>query len=358
VGEGADAVQVAGDVFHNLVRPLLNRYYVEKGGFAPDEHLVTSLAAAVAGDLLAEASPVVYLTPLRRLYLDVDNVSLGDGLLLRRLRDEEIEGWINAEPMVDDVSMFESRPQRLQCAVEETTVVSKDAYQPGTGNPDATSGLVALLRLLTDADVEAPFTQERVGHLYRLQGFSGYWTGDDERAPWRRSGRVGLDDAGRLQRLWKGLRRQRGAAEQRLRLALRRWSDARDRDRLDDRLIDYWIGLEALVLPDSRQEIIYRAALRIAALIGTSGAERRQLYQQLRASYGLRSDTVHGNVRSSSNRQMDWTTVTAFTGGALRRALLTVLESASPVDMETIELDLLGRHQQDENQGPPTVGPG
>jgi len=60
-------------------------------------------------------------------------------------------------------------------------------------------------------------------------------------------------------------------------LAVTRWNIAADRFTEEDELIDYWIALESLFVPDTVQELSYRTALRVAAFLGSNGAERKKI---------------------------------------------------------------------------------
>jgi len=82
----------------------------------------------------------------------------------------------------------------------------------------------------------------------------------------------------------------------RARLALDRLLMAEERNQPQDRLIDSWIGLEAVLLPGQTAELTYRARLRGAALAGGDTTQRRRVVDLLRASYEDRSRLVHGGV--------------------------------------------------------------
>ncbi len=105
--------------------------------------------------------------------------------------------------------------------------------------------------------------------------------------------RIRPDDKEALATLLRGI--QAAQEDRRVALALRRFDAAYSRDEDEDRLIDLWIAFEAIVLPDGRSELSYRAALRIAQLAG-DGPNRRDAFQQARDSYGYRSQVVHGEA--------------------------------------------------------------
>ncbi len=125
--------------------------------------------------------------------------------------------------------------------------------------------------------------------------------------------------------------------DRRLNLALRRWAAGGQRRNDEVRLIDYWVALEALFLPDSTAELSFRASLRIAAFVGETGQERQQLYKEMRASYDVRSKVVHGDTPRTPV-----SVVAAQTGSTVRRALLKIIESDDRFDATRLEATLLG----------------
>lgn len=118
-------------------------------------------------------------------------------------------------------------------------------------------------------------------------------------------------------------------------LALRRFSGSYGRTTDEDRLIDYWVALEALFLPDANSELSYRIALRVARFIGEGKDERVQLFAGTRASYGARSKIVHGEqVEALAD-------VSNATQETLRRALKLWLDPKRDHRVETIDSELL-----------------
>jgi Apea-like HEPN len=98
-----------------------------------------------------------------------------------------------------------------------------------------------------------------------------------------------------------------------------------ERIRPEDRLIDYSIGFEALLLGDNRQELSYRLALRGAALPGKTPEQREQIFDELNRAYGLRSDIVPGTTIKEpihlSDRRISFDDFVASIEGYLRSAI-------------------------------------
>jgi hypothetical protein len=82
--------------------------------------------------------------------------------------------------------------------------------------------------------------------------------------------------------------------DSRFNVAQRRLFLGMERSNLEDRLIDYMIGLEALYLPDGNLELSFRLSLRIAFLLYTNPNERKEAYYFIKDLYDTRSAIVHG----------------------------------------------------------------
>jgi hypothetical protein len=114
---------------------------------------------------------------------------------------------------------------------------------------------------------------------------------------------------GSLRDVWRRLTSVGGELDgreaARLDRARQRFRFAYDRRAAEDRLIDCWIALEALVLSDSTQELSYKAAMRIARLIGHDSAERLELFGRLKHLYSARSKVAHGSVLKDAQALAD-----------------------------------------------------
>jgi len=74
------------------------------------------------------------------------------------------------------------------------------------------------------------------------------------------------------------------------------FSDGYERLKLEDKIIDYMIGLEALYLQGERMgEASYKIAHRVSVLLAEDKKNRQQLFGETKKSYNLRSKIVHGD---------------------------------------------------------------
>lgn len=84
-------------------------------------------------------------------------------------------------------------------------------------------------------------------------------------------------------------------------IALSRFTDGYERTRLEDKLIDYMIALEALYLQrEGLGEFRYKMAHRAAVLLSDEKEERKKIFDMMKESYTLRSRIVHGGKYSLS----------------------------------------------------------
>jgi hypothetical protein len=119
---------------------------------------------------------------------------------------------------------------------------------------------------------------------------------------------------------------------------------AGERLREDDRLIDYWIGLEALLSPNNEGELRFRVSLRLASILGKDANDRADIYRDTKASYDLRSATVHGSRGLNEVRIGE---VADVTGTRLHSLLLRILVSKTGFDAGQIEEQLLRRQMSE-----------
>ena len=81
-----------------------------------------------------------------------------------------------------------------------------------------------------------------------------------------------------------------------LKLPADRLIDGSSRRDLKDSVIDYAIGLEALLTLDAQPNMSYRFALRGAQIINWDGGNKTEWYQKLKVFYEVRNIIVHGRL--------------------------------------------------------------
>lgn len=84
-----------------------------------------------------------------------------------------------------------------------------------------------------------------------------------------------------------------------LHFLLRQFNFSCQRERNEDRILDYTICLESALLPGMNSELSYRLALRAAKLL-RSQREPKEVFEHMQCLYRVRSEIIHANQSSGS----------------------------------------------------------
>jgi hypothetical protein len=327
IGWGADESMRAQALSRDVIGPLVRRYRTEGNDWQWDEERAEELLTSWRSRRGGEPRRRRCLAPLHNSRSMEQVVQIEPGLSIRQLTDPERDVLWRSHGA-------EVHPGPLNPTIadlEEWHLVVDFRWTPEQA------------RVLDDG--EAIETVGKVVRALRLHhagltGTSVFWITDDPEERWRRDvagtlfapdtvlehGRHGgrfesqlgpfsADDLRKLMRVLPS------AGDGNLPLILDRFDSAYSRHSAPDRLIDLWIALEALVLPDGGGELRYRAALRLAHLVGRGADDKRQVFELARRSYDCRSRVVHGSsVPEEVGRIVEETRM--LTREALRRWLL------------------------------------
>lgn len=92
-----------------------------------------------------------------------------------------------------------------------------------------------------------------------------------------------------------------------LKLAAKRLNRASLRKSEEDTILDITIGLETLMVGDSRSEMTYKLAMRISALLDVepiAGYTKDQIFDVCKKIYDYRSAVIHGSTKVDSKRKI------------------------------------------------------
>ena len=107
-------------------------------------------------------------------------------------------------------------------------------------------------------------------------------------------------------------------------VAMRRYEYGYERSNEEDRMVDYWIGLEALfTTADEKAETADKLARRIARLLGETPEARLNMFRKVKTLYRTRSRLVHGSPPSRDRVLADTEESANLLREALRSRLLT-----------------------------------
>jgi hypothetical protein len=253
--------------------------------------------------------PFRYLAPLHNFKMEAERVELKPGFSIIKLTFEERVSILSRVYGMDALTSsssyhgLEESEYALEFHCEEPKVIgqrtefdpSKFAYDTVTQNFQAA---ITALRLYKSGDVGYAHVIEKTEAWNPLGGTmtsprtgAYFWPG--------RSYELTKDELSGFIEFWKEFE---GAQinEKALKIALGRFSFVYERGRPEDRLIDYIISLEAILL-ENEPELRYKFSLRGAALLAESDPKKRvRVFYELYEGYGQRNHIAHGNIPKPS----------------------------------------------------------
>jgi len=116
-------------------------------------------------------------------------------------------------------------------------------------------------------------------------------------------------------------------------IALSRFDDEYERKKLEDKIIDCLVGLEALYMQgETLGEFSFKLALRTSALLSDNKEQRKEMFEKMKRCYKLRSDIVHGKKYIVENEDV-W-----FVEDILRESIKKFLVTPIPNWLDLIFL--------------------
>ncbi len=287
--------------------------------------------------------------PLSNLKMGVASLDFSSELRLLPASIKELERWINPDRSLPPFGT--GPPQWSTHHVDKPAVLHAHKIVvgrlPSTDPQEALEQLprvntdlaITALRLILNTPISIIFQENRLEGMMAFTGTSTSWgrlfptlgpvvTLDQEKAT-------------QVIHVWHLL--QTSSNIDRVRLPLRRWESSLLRQSLEDKLIDAWISLEALILGGQDGELSFRAAVLLAEFLGTSGTDRKVIYDATRISYKWRSAIVHGSSTKKLAKLCPLQETVRITTEYLRSALLRVLELPGRFNPTRFETDLLSR---------------
>jgi hypothetical protein len=278
---------------------------------------------------------VQFFAPLLNFDSSATEVELSDGIRVCPIPDDKLEMYMNTANTFSGATMSYQILQlrfQLQLVIETPRV---SPYLPPVSNPHFTTTCGKLLkafRLISPGAIGIAFTgSESRGPLgpagvAMVQPNFGPLFGDAYE--FREA------DAPKIVELYSKL--EALEKDPRCALAMRRFMGSYEKPFEGDRLIDYWIALEALLMPEQDTgELSYRISLRGASFIAeTTG--RKKVFDAFRKSYAARSRFVHGNPTKVASDVVSDTEV------YLRTVLRKCLDVGKPPTRDRLDSRVLG----------------
>lgn len=243
----------------------------------------------------------VYLAPLRRFRMEPTSVQLDPDLALIRIPDKVREerwlhamtGWVGADM---DWAVAQAK-YALQLRLE----LKKELVSDPHVTPDGRPGIVIAREKFADVcSALRVFKSGRLGYQY-ITMEPASWTPIPGGPGWGPAAKTILGEVYELSEqevepfleLWAHVESASATKRSEMDVPLARFNLGYVERDARERLIDYVIGFEALLL-GSEGELSYRLALRGAAMLGKDAGQRQTVRDELKAAYNQRNKIVHG----------------------------------------------------------------
>ena len=227
-----------------------------------------------------------------------DEIEFGNGIVIRKTTSPGLRQEDHAERMYSPYVVFsksdfviERKYDRKKRVGNRTKPDVNEIKEELAHTPDMFDLVITALRILKPSAV---YRDHRISS--ELMTFHPHG-GTSTAIPFFINTAVGekcvieKGNVGELKAIFKFLIHEK---DSRFTVAQRRLSLGIERKELEDRLIDYMIGLEALYLPDGNQELSFRLSLRVAFLLCSDLTKRKEMYKFIKGMYDTRSNIVHG----------------------------------------------------------------
>ncbi|NQW18414.1 MAG: hypothetical protein HQ478_13100 [Chloroflexi bacterium] len=309
---------------YGLLRPLIQHWATEIDLGETEDDAISIASSALATAVLEKTIQSTFKEIVVGLALPDGPLALEDYAVLRRINENELfelgEEHIKGPHLEHDVRFAginglpdEEFPAEDWLVFEMVCPIRPNEAHPGERTAES---LYAALSLIRDRPIVIRRFDERMSYLGIRRRFRGQSRAVDG------SNKIitvtdDLEESQELVKSWPRLKRIMADEEHFLAKASVRLQEGMKRTQSEDAVIDFSIGLEALLLAGEHGELSYRFALRGATILGGSTESKREQFRQLRSFYDTRSSIVHAS--SAPKRAMTVDNARAFGQAALRQ---------------------------------------
>lgn len=223
--------------------------------------------------------------------MEKDELELSNDIKIRRLKEEEVSEYKSHYRLrgVDFDNAF---------AIERSFSVDKFSSDSTDRPPEAIDQVMTSLRLFdVNGDVRyGPYITKPISEFYEVQEGLSVTSGEAKMTFFDKEYTLSSDDCERYLEFWEEIRESLNSPEETYGIALDKFSTSFQRDNENDRLLDSVIALEAIYLKSGEaQEMSFKLSQRGALYLSDNLDKAKDIKQNLRDAYNLRSTLVHGS---------------------------------------------------------------
>ena len=317
---------VIEQVYVSYLRSFLFQYFQKVNDIVFDKEVFGLQYAKFEEYLYSDSIKYIIIAPLAGFKNGVDVIELQKNLRIRRTSKEEIDRLGKPRhPFLPSI-IDPMDASALKYALEASFSHRKGSPENIRIIDKEFEGVVTVLRLFKSGTVDFFFTQQmpllwsRYGGIaYRFKKRSGYLFLNYN---------LGKEEVDDFVELWKELGHtivnEDFHGHKYLRIAVIRFNLGSEEKDLENKLIDFFVAFEALLLLETL-ELSYKLALRTATLLGESPKEKKEIFNFMREAYVLRSRIVHGKIPKIRKKIIDLKDYVPRLEDYLRRSIVKYL---------------------------------
>ena len=331
----------------NIIDGIAIEIFSKKQEVVFDENLFEEEYSILESAIYSDSIEYEYAAPLPGFHSALPTMHLGENLCIDKLTSDQTVKCLNYEIIQYNVARqlpeFAIRfKYSLPKVIGDMDIKEKEKVF--SERPDASIMSERIIHSL------ALFKKGEC-HYSGIMQFSNNWFGrrtfhfsKHRLLEWWKKYSLNEDEAQKFISFWKLLNSNNVKKSKAINLSIKRFGFAKERSRIEDKIIDFMIAAEALYLTGiSEKELSYRLSLRAGLFSSDNPDDQIKGYNFMRQMYHLRSNLVHGSDNPKMPKGDDGKPMSEgaalnkledFLREALHKAINKVSESSSPYDWD------------------------
>lgn len=278
---------------------VLRQLVEEQNTLAYNDDQFQQIYAAMENFFYSDTIPLRFMAPLELFEMQATRINLGNRFSVIEQSTAEREQTLLSSLQFPGFGMLPGQMRfGLELLIDAPKVFGEQPPQrdasaiPQTRASQELQEALSALRLFKTGHVSYSMMRQTTAGWAPFGGSYGFGL---SRSVFGAPYALSAEEVARFETFWQKYRQARSRNRSRIDLALRRLNFGYDRIRPEDKLIDYVIGLEALLTKGNEVgDLKYRLTLRGARLLGNDATIRAKVHTELDWAYRLRSHIVHG----------------------------------------------------------------
>lgn len=285
----------------NIANNILTSYLLLVESLEFDEEIAKVIGDNFLNSLYLGKTKWSCFSVIRGLYGNFTSLELKKGLCIRRLSDEEINILIQGELDNGNKSLIEVDELPFNLYIVERQVSCSGAFFDISDVETEFDQLITTLRIIINEKVDRQTTYVRPKPLGQLSSSGFSKSSNTVRHVPSRTCFLPEEKLEIVKSLFDLI--GSSSIPKGMKVAIDRLNFASTRDRPEDKIIDLIIALESLY-GDSQGAHTYKIALRCSKYLKTNLKDRKEIAEEIKKYYKVRSAFVHGGKQKKSKQEI------------------------------------------------------